>query len=99
MNVVSADGSLTKLISPSWSSTSVFTTARPSFVLFADAGDAFDRFGEMAIKQSCGVGLRAVFPQFQRSALRVDVGFPLTPNVLPWSQYHADTVVTFGQAF
>lgn len=69
------------------------------FVLFADAGDAFDRFGEMAIKQSCGFGLRAVFPQLQRSALRVDLGFPLTPNVLPWSQYHADTVVTFGQAF
>lgn len=69
------------------------------FVLFADAGDAFETFREMHIKQSCGFGLRAVFPQLQRYVLRADLGFPLTPNVLPAQQYKADLVVTFNQAF
>ena len=69
------------------------------FTIFADAGDAFERFGEMRIKQSAGFGLRAVFPQLQRSAMRLDLGFPLTENALPPSQSHVDVVVTFGQAF
>lgn len=69
------------------------------FTLFADAGDAFDRWGELHLKQSCGMGLRAVFPQLQRSVMRVDLAFPLTQGVLSPSQSHADVIVTFDQAF
>lgn len=64
-------------------------------VLFADAGDAFDRFNQLALKSSVGFGLRLAFPQLQRSVLRVDVGFPLTPGY--W-QGAPDVVFTFGQA-
>jgi len=69
------------------------------FVLFVDAGDAFDTFDQMHLKQSTGFGLRLVFPQLERSVMRVDAGFPLTLGVLKASQYHGDVVVTFGQAF
>jgi hypothetical protein len=69
------------------------------FVMFADAGDAFDGWSQMHLKQSAGFGLRAVFPQLQRSAMRIDLGFPLTQDALPAGQGHADVVVTFGQAF
>jgi hypothetical protein len=69
------------------------------FVIFADAGDAFDSFATMRIKQGAGFGLRAVFPQLQRSVMRVDIGFPLTQGALPPEQSKADVVVTFGQAF
>jgi hypothetical protein len=69
------------------------------FTLFADAGDAFDTWKQLQLKQSCGLGLRAVFPQLQRSVMRVDLGFPLTQGALPPSQAHGDVVVTFGQAF
>jgi len=69
------------------------------FVLFADAGDAFDTWSQMRLKQSAGFGLRGVFPQLQRSAMRVDLGFPLTEGALPAGQGHADLVITFGQAF
>jgi hypothetical protein len=63
--------------------------------LFTDAGDAFDRFNQLALKSSVGFGLRLVFPQLQRSVLRVDIGFPLTPGY--W-QGAPDVVFTFGQA-
>lgn len=67
------------------------------WALFVDTGDAFDSFDQMRLKQGTGFGLRALFPQLQRTVMRVDVGFPLTPSALPASQYHADVVVTFGQ--
>ena len=69
------------------------------FTLFVDAGDAFEGWGQMQLKQSCGFGLRAVFPQLQRTVMRADLGFPLTTGALPASQSHGDVVVTFGQAF
>lgn len=69
------------------------------FTLFADVGDAFDTWSAMALKQSAGFGLRLVFPQLQRSVMRLDLGFPLTQGVLPAGQSHVDLVVTFGQAF
>lgn len=74
-------------------------TVQAGFVLFVDAGDAFDTFDQMRIKHSTGFGLRLVFPQLERSVMRVDAGFPLTLGALPASQYHGDVVVTFGQAF
>jgi hypothetical protein len=76
-----------------------FMSVQAGFVLFIDAGDAFDTFDKMHLKQSTGFGLRLVFPQLERSVMRIDAGFPLTLGVLPASQYHGDVVVTFGQAF
>ncbi|WP_437567406.1 hypothetical protein [Sorangium sp. So ce542] len=66
---------------------------------FFDAGDAFDGYGELRLKQSAGFGLRALFPQLNRVVMRADWGFPLTrgyrePDALP-----GDILVTFGQAF
>ena len=66
--------------------------------VFHDAGDAFDGFDHLAPKHTLGVGLRAVFPQVERSVLRFDVGFPVPaserpPNVPPVSFF-----VAFGQA-
>jgi hypothetical protein len=69
------------------------------FVLFTDIGDAFDDWKAMQLKQSAGFGLRLVFPQLQRSVMRLDLGFPLTQGALPPAQSHVDLVVTFGQAF
>ncbi|WP_437721367.1 hypothetical protein [Sorangium sp. So ce861] len=66
---------------------------------FFDAGDAFDGYGELRLKQSAGFGLRVLFPQINRVVMRADWGFPLTrgyrePDALP-----GDILVTFGQAF
>jgi hypothetical protein len=69
------------------------------FSLFADSGDAFDDFRQMRLKQSCGAGLRIVFPQLQRYVMRVDLGFPLSLDAVPPSTPKSDVVVTFNQAF
>lgn len=69
------------------------------FVVFADVGDAFDGFSDMRLKQSAGFGMRAVFPQLQRSVMRVDVGFPLTQGALSPGKSSGNVVVTFDQAF
>ncbi|WP_437964832.1 hypothetical protein WMF04_34905 [Sorangium sp. So ce260] len=66
---------------------------------FFDAGDAFDGYDELRLKQSAGFGLRVLFPQINRVVMRADWGFPLTrgyrePDALP-----GDILVTFGQAF
>ncbi|WP_372518199.1 hypothetical protein [Polyangium jinanense] len=68
-------------------------------VAFFDAGDAFDGFDEMRIKHSVGVGVRAVFPQLDRSVMRVDWGFPLTRAFAPEGPWPGQFVVTFQQAF
>lgn len=66
---------------------------------FFDAGDAFDGFDDLRLKQSAGFGVRALFPQLNRVVMRADWGVPLTrgykePDALP-----GDIVVTFEQAF
>ncbi|WP_437285200.1 hypothetical protein [Sorangium sp. So ce406] len=66
---------------------------------FFDAGDAFNGYDDLRLKQSAGFGIRALFPQLNRVVMRADWGFPLTrgykePDALP-----GDIVVTFGQAF
>jgi hypothetical protein len=43
---------------------------------FYDVGHAFD--ARMQPKHSVGIGGRATFPQFQRTAARLDLAFPLT---------------------
>jgi hypothetical protein len=66
---------------------------------FFDAGDAFDGFDKMRLKQSAGFGLRVLFPQLDRVVLRVDWGFPLTKGVVPAGGFPGDIVFTFRQAF
>jgi len=65
---------------------------------FYDVGNAFAGFDRFRVYQSAGVGLRVLFPQFNRQVLRGDIGFPLTrgslPGVSPVSFY-----VSFEQAF
>jgi hypothetical protein len=46
--------------------------------VFYDAGDAFDDFTNLRIKQSAGFGLRLLLPQINRIVIRADWGFPLT---------------------
>lgn len=46
-------------------------------VVFWDLGGVADRFSDMSLSSSLGLGLRVLLPQFNRFAFRVDVGFPL----------------------
>jgi hypothetical protein len=64
--------------------------------VFYDTGDAFDGFSDLELKQSTGLGLRAVFPQAQRVAFRADWGFPIVNGQL---SFPGSLFVTFGQAF
>jgi hypothetical protein len=69
---------------------------------FFDTGSAFNDFAHVILKHSVGVGARVEFPQLERSVLRVDWGFPLTPVAgLPSTTrpFPGDVTLTFGQAF
>ncbi|HRI70805.1 MAG TPA: hypothetical protein PK156_41515, partial [Polyangium sp.] len=68
-------------------------------VAFWDMGDAFDGFADMQIKHGVGLGLRAVFPQFSRTAWRIDWGVPLTRSAAPNGPFPGEFVLTFEQAF
>jgi hypothetical protein len=46
-------------------------------VAFYDVGDTPNDLGKLNLKQSTGIGLRALFPQFNRIALRFDLALPL----------------------
>ncbi len=65
---------------------------------FFDAGDAFDGFDDLRLKQSAGFGVRALFPQLNRIVMRADWGAAdarlQEPDALP-----GDILVTFEQAF
>jgi hypothetical protein len=66
---------------------------------FFDAGDAFDGFDELRVKQSAGFGLRLLFPQLDRVVMRADWGFPLTRGYVEPDSLPGDIVITFRQAF
>ncbi len=66
---------------------------------FFDAGDAFDGYDELRLKQSAGFGLRALFPQFNRIVTRVDWGFPLTRGYRGPGAIPGIIVLSAGQAF
>ncbi|MCM2277167.1 MAG: BamA/TamA family outer membrane protein [Oligoflexia bacterium] len=61
---------------------------------FYDVGDAFN--DSASLLHSVGMGLRIVFPEFNRSALRLDFGFPLQTIRGGTPSYF---VAKFGQAF
>ncbi|MCA9621572.1 MAG: hypothetical protein KC731_21265 [Myxococcales bacterium] len=65
--------------------------------LFYDVGDAFDGTA-IKIKQGAGFGLRLLFPQLDRSVMRIDWGFALTPDPGVTSVFDG-LVLTFSQAF
>lgn len=48
--------------------------------LFYDVGDAFDSFRAFRPKHGIGFGVRAVVPQLERTVIRVDWGFAVTPD-------------------
>jgi hypothetical protein len=64
--------------------------------LFYDVGDAFDGADDLRLKQSVGLGLRALIPQANRIVFRADYGLPVVAGraVGPGSLF-----LTFGQAF
>jgi hypothetical protein len=72
----------------------LFQSIQLGGVLFYDVGDAFDRWADLRLKHSVGLGARTLFPQLDRVVFRVDVGFPLlrTPGSSPVSFF-----ATFGQ--
>jgi hypothetical protein len=75
----------------------LFRSVQVGGVAFVDAGDAFDRFRDLTMQASAGVGARVLFPQLDRITFRADVGFPLTRPLRGASP--VGFFVTFGQAF
>lgn len=76
-------------------------TVQVGGVGFFDAGLAYDTGADFDLKQSVGVGARIVFPQLDRSVLRVDWALPteLDPEVGVTSVFPGRFTVTFKQAF
>jgi len=67
-------------------------------VLFYDVGDAFDGFSKMVPKHAVGVGVRVLFPYFNRVVFRADLGFPVSASPLPAGVSPVSFFVTFAQA-
>jgi len=68
---------------------------------FLDAGAVWDKGETPDFRQSIGSGLRIVFPQLERSVMRIDWALPLEldPEVGVTSIFPGRFVVTFEQAF
>ena len=71
-------------------------TVHLGFVLFYDMGSVFDKFSELNMKYSLGVGVRILFPQVNRLTLRIDFGIPLTA---PFPSTGERFSISFSQAF
>ena len=63
---------------------------------FLDCGDAFSTKPDFHLYNSVGLGERILFPQFNRSVLRIDLAFPLQTVVGASPAYFS---AQFGQAF
>lgn len=65
-------------------------------VLFHDAATTYETASDLQMHHAVGAGIRALFPQFDRVAFRLDVGFPLRrpADVSPVSM-----IFTVDQAF
>lgn len=50
---------------------------------FYDVGSTYDAVDAFDVNQSVGFGVRALFPQLDRVAFRLDIGFPLVKGGLP----------------
>ena len=71
-------------------------SAQVGAAAFYDVGDAADAVRLFNLKQSAGVGLRILFPEFDRIVFRADWGFPLSPGYQPLP---GAFFVSFAQAF
>ena len=71
-------------------------SAQVGAVAFYDVGDAKNHIENFRLKQSVGLGLRVLFPQFDRIVMRADWGFPLTPG---YPSFPGAFFLSFGQAF
>jgi len=71
-------------------------SAQVGLVAFYDVAGVADDISTLEMRQGTGAGLRVVFPQAERTVLRLDWGIPLSGDLpqLPGSIYF-----TFGQAF
>ena len=68
-------------------------------VAFYDSAMVFHNRANAEAHQSVGVGVRALLPQLDRVAFRLDVGFPLSAHRLPPGVSKASFFVGVGQAF
>ncbi len=81
--------------SPPW----VFRTLHLGLAVFYDAGDAygFTQDTDFTCHHALGIGLRGLFPQFDRGVMRLDIGIPLGrdfhTHVIDW------VTIAFLQAF
>jgi hypothetical protein len=66
--------------------------------VFYDAGDVTDRLRDVFLRQSAGIGLRFVAPQFDRVVLRADWAFPFNP-AHGYRTFPGALFVGYGQAF
>ncbi len=71
-------------------------SAQVGAAAFYDVGDAADQFSQFQLKQDAGVGLRILFPEFDRIVFRADWGFPLSPG---YQTFPGAFFVSFAQAF
>jgi surface antigen Omp85-like protein len=71
-------------------------SAQVGAAAFYDVGDANDRVEKFHLKQSVGLGVRVLFPEFDRIVMRADWGFPLTPG---YSTFPGGFFLSFAQAF
>ncbi|MEI9939602.1 MAG: BamA/TamA family outer membrane protein [Pseudomonadota bacterium] len=71
-------------------------SAQVGAAAFYDVGDAKNHVENFQLKQSVGLGLRVLFPEFDRIVLRADWGFPLSPG---YQSFPGAFFLSFGQAF
>jgi hypothetical protein len=73
-------------------------SAQVGLAAFYDVGDAENELSEIRLAQGAGAGLRLLFPQAERTVMRLDWGFPFNAprGAPPWP---GAFYFTFGQAF
>ena len=78
----------------------VLSSVHVGAVLFYDAGSVYQHISELYLHQGAGVGLRVLFPQFNRYAFRIDVGTPLDEpgGYAVRLSYGSDQVIPLTQA-
>jgi len=73
-------------------------SAQVGLATFWDVGGASETFQTLAVRQSLGLGVRVLFPQAERTVLRLDWAFPLNPDD-DYPTFPGKVYLTFDQAF
>ena len=71
-------------------------SAQVGGAVFYDAADTPNNFQHVFLRQGAGVGLRILFPEFDRIVFRADWGFPITPG---YQTFPGAFFISFKQAF